>query len=116
MNFCSQSGHLRGDAHEAWSPPAPSQPARKRLFFELWNKDSRGHEVNHKIVVDEPNLIGAVERYLTAGRTVFVHGELTSRPFESQGVIKGYVREIRALAIEVPNRSNTPAQEAGEAA
>lgn len=101
---------------EAWRPAAPGRPATKQLTFELRNKDSRGAEVVHKVVVDQPELMEHAGPYLTSGRTVFVHGELVSRPFEDQrtGVLKGYVREIRALAIEIPHRGKQQPAEGAE--
>jgi hypothetical protein len=114
MNFSFQSGWLHGDATEAWRPAVAGRLAQRVLTFELRNKDSRGAEVVHRVVVDETGLIERAGPHLTSGRTVLLHGELISRPVTDQrtGFLKGYVREIRALAIEIPNRARMAPEEA----
>lgn len=81
----------------------------------MWNRDSRGNDVVHRVVVDDAKLVDGYGPRLLSGCTVFLHGEMISRPVLDKDVLKGYVREIRALSIEIPVRARA-AEGPGESA
>lgn len=99
INSVILTGYLPGDATARCSPGG-----QRRLDFELRTTDSQGAESVQRLYIDDTGMMGRMERRLIAGAAVIVQGELTSRPYEQQGVVKSYVREIRATRIDVTGK------------
>jgi hypothetical protein len=97
INQVVLTGFLPGDAIARCSPGGS-----RRLDFDVRTTDSKGGESVQKVFVEDVALMAKLEPKLEAGAAVVVLGELTSRPFESNGVVRSYVREVRALKVDVP--------------
>lgn len=111
MNKRFFTGWLPKDAESAWRPRSADHEAVPLLVFEVLMKDSAGVEFPEKCFIDDARLIAAHGERLTAGAAVMVEGEQTARPWHERGVLKGFVREVRVLGLEVPNRAGKPRKE-----
>lgn len=107
MNVLCVSGYLPADPVERVSPDG-----KRKLAFDVRVMDSRRHESTQKCFVEEPELgpisISAAP-LMKAGRAVWIHGEVTDRPYMERGVVKSLIREVRVMRIELPDRSRQAA-------
>lgn len=111
MNKRFFTGWLPVDAERAYAPATAERAAAPRLVFEVTIKDSAGVEFPEKCFIDDARLIAAHADRLTAGAAVCIEGEQTARPWHDRGVLKGFVREVRVLGIDIPNRAGKPRKE-----
>lgn len=115
MNTRFFTGYLPGEAVTAWAPATAEHGPLPRVLFEVRIKDSVGVEFEDKCMIDDARLIADCLALLTAGRAVIVQGEQTARPFHKNGVLTGWVREVRVQRMEFPNRKAAALPVAGRA-
>ncbi len=106
MNKVFFSGYLPADADRRVTPAGDV-----KLMFDVRLMDGRGVESTQKCVLDEAPLVREYEALLTPGRAVFAEGELTAHAWVEHGRTKAYIREVRVLRMEFPNRSAAQAKE-----
>ena len=104
MNARFFTGYLPKMADLAYSPASAGEPARPRLVFETIIRDSHGVKFPEKCLIDDAALINDYQALLTAGRAVIIQGEQTARPYHKNGILQGYVREVRVTRMEFPYR------------
>lgn len=113
MNIALQTGWIHsGDV--AWVPASGATPARRKLIFELMVHQPDGSDMPWACEVTDDDLITRYVPLVTPGRAVIVQAELRGRPFQQQGIQKGWVRYLHVLRAEFPERSK-PKVEAAEA-
>lgn len=101
MNEVFVTGYIPADAEKAYTPAGAP-----KLQFDMKLRDSEGAETVQKMTVDDPLLVQKYEPLLTSGRVAIVKGELISKPFYKLNVLSGYIRLVRVLKAEFPNRTN----------
>lgn len=106
MNSVFLTGYLPSDATERTCP----KTYVRKLCFDVVSRDSKGVEARRTCFLDSEDLIKKHLAVLDQGRAVIVTGENTDRPVIEQGRTKFIAREIRVLALEVPNRTGVPAR------
>lgn len=109
MNQGTVTGGIVGSAAGAVSASTRERivtftvAVRDRLGVEsFWPCEARG----------DPELLAFLEGQAFAGRGIKLEYELTSRPFNQQGVHKGDVRYLRVLRAEVAPRKSESLQPA----
>lgn len=117
MNARFFTGYLPGEAVTAWAPATAEHGPLPRVLFDVRIKDSAGVEFEDKCMIDDARLIADYQALLTAGRAVIVQGEQTARPYHKNGVLTGWMREVRVQRMEFPNRkaATKPEDEKAEA-
>lgn len=112
MNVRILSGYLPQDAALCYAPATREHGPLPRLVFEVMVEDSAGVEFAEKCLVDAEPLIARWRPLLTAGRAIFLQGEVTARRYvDRHGVAGNWIREIRAGHIEFPARGGARREE-----
>lgn len=105
MNVRILSGYLVQDAALCYAPATKEHGPLPRLVFEVMCATASGVEFAEKCLVDDAALIASYQPLLTAGRAIFINGEVTARRFvDRHGVAGNWIREVRVFHAEFPAR------------